>query len=44
MTLSIKDVTESIQSIINQQHGQVTVKIHDGRIAEIDEMKVKRDK
>jgi hypothetical protein len=41
--MNIKDVTDSVQSILEKRNGIVTVKIHDGRIAQIDETRTKRD-
>jgi hypothetical protein len=43
VSLTIKDATDSIQAVIEKRNGIVTIKIHDGRIAQIDEMRTKRD-
>ncbi|MFA5152593.1 MAG: DUF2292 domain-containing protein [Clostridia bacterium] len=43
MSLTVKDALESIQAVLERRNGIVTVKIHDGRIAQIDEMRTKRD-
>ena len=43
VSLTVKDALESIQAILEKRNGIVTVKIHDGRIAQIDEMRTKRD-
>lgn len=43
VSLTVKDALESIQAILEKRNGIVTVKIHDGRIAQIDEMRTKRE-
>jgi hypothetical protein len=43
VSLTVKDAMESIQAILEKRNGIVTVKIHDGRIAQIDEMRTKRE-